>query len=268
MIKKNVSRRYLVFCFFLLLYFVLCEHSVAKDSKKIGPVIGHKPTISNVKVSKTKIFYGDTVSVTYDYHDIDGDPPMINWMQPNWYAMGTNGSVNVKGDRVQILQNTSGPQSCAYENLAGTVSIKPLSKTGDPDRGDAVDVKISIELPISPQFQGYSPIEESYGSAAAQTTFLFSEAEAHCRSRGKKLPTVAQLKGFIAHYNNIMPLGVVKLLGFPAQSMCWGKTNFYWTSERIKGGQAAVSILDGTIDKFETNFGPEMYTRLHVMCVP
>lgn len=251
---------------------MLCQHAVAKESNIILAVIGHKPTLSNLKPSKTKIFYGDTVSITFDYHDIDGDPPMTKMIVPHWYARGNNATVNMKGHRVQILQNvTDGPRSCAYENLTGKVSIQPWSTTGDPNRGDYVDIKISVELPISPQFQGYSPIEQSYGSAANDTAFPFSEAEALCRSIGKKLPTVAQLKGFIAHYNNIMPLGVVKLLGFPANNMCWGKTDYYWTSEVMPKSnyRYTVSILDGTTNTVD--LGPVSmgrYERRHVMCIP
>lgn len=272
MIKRDIISRHLVLHFLIFIFFVLYQDAVAKESKKTGSVIGHKPTLSNVKPSKTKIFYGDTVSITYDYHDIDGDPPMTNLITAHWYAAGVNGLVSVKGNsNVRILHDTTGPRGCAYENVTGEVSIRPVSTTGDPNTGDYNSIKISVELPIAPQFQGYSPIKESYGSAANNTIFLFSEAEALCRSIGKKLPTVAQLKGFIAHYNNIMPLGVVKLLGFPANNMCWGKTDYYWTSDHVPKSQQqyTVSIVDGktdTVDLFEIN--PSKYTRLHVMCVP
>lgn len=272
MIKRDIISRTLVLHFLIFIFFVLCQDAVAKESRKTGAVVGHKPTLSNVTPSKTKIFYGDTVSITYDYHDIDGDPPMTYMITAHWFAQGVNALVDVKGNNnVRILQNTTGPQSCAYENLTGEVNIQPWSTTGEPNSGDRRSIKISVELPIAPQFQGYSPIQESYGSAANTTNFLFSEAEPHCRSLGKKLPTVAQLKGFITHYNNIMPQGVVKLLGFPAYNMCWGKTDYYWTSEAMPktNNFYTVSILDGTTKTIDLGLASlGKFERRHVMCVP
>lgn len=78
MYKSNFKLHYPL----LVTAVVIGSSAIASPSSLTPAVIGHKPTVDNILLDKTAPVLGDTLNVTYDYQDIDGDADAstIKWL--------------------------------------------------------------------------------------------------------------------------------------------------------------------------------------------
>lgn len=232
----------------LYLFSLICffyKSAVAKESMPTPAVVGHKPTVTNVSLNKKDLVFGDTASLNYSYHDIDGDPEdrpkMVRWS----YGYST-----ASGDSTILIKNTDKDCKMTYK---GIVSVIPTSKSGEPLTGDPVSIPISVNnaTPIN----GFEIHPDSWSSDVKNRVLNWPDADKYCRSIGKKLPTVRQAQDFISHYNKRVNNGVPKILGWPSydyRPICGGVDEAYWTSDVAgninPGHYKVVSINSGHID--------------------
>lgn len=67
---KKQEKLYSLFSMSLL---IVAGTAFAAPSLPIPDVVGHKPTVDNVRIDKVPPVTGDTLNILYDYQDIVGD---------------------------------------------------------------------------------------------------------------------------------------------------------------------------------------------------
>lgn len=242
----------------LFLVHIISEPLLAKESLATPAVVGHKPKISDLQLDKQNVYFGDTVSVKFNYSDLDGDP--IGKTDVKWSLA----SLVMNGEKI-IMQKDIKKTTCEAisPNTPFSVVVTPVSISGEPLIGDPITIQGKV--------LEATPINGFYMSSKKSAQLIEYDrpgAITYCRSLGKKLPTASQARAFIQYYNQIVPLGVSSILGWPSERyapLCGGKTEAYWTSD-VGGGAGyytAISINNAALDTTV-----QESAKAYVMCVP
>ncbi|MGL6608198.1 hypothetical protein [Aeromonas hydrophila] len=213
----------------------------AKEAALTPDVVGFKPVADNVAIDNQTPTLGDTLSVTYDYDDEDGDAeaaPDIKWLYNGRYVTGETGSSYTPV--LEVREHVEG-RSCRDFDVK--VEITPKSLTGDPLVGDAKQsnpVTVSLDFPIIPGF-----------TFPEVTMRNWNDAEAYCQAQGMALPTTAQLLSvFNTYTSGGHQLEMSQKYGWPLSFACGGGqgSSYYWTSDAYTG-----------------SVGNDRYDRYHVV---
>ncbi|MGR1225468.1 hypothetical protein ACUVMQ_21245 [Aeromonas veronii] len=212
----------------------------AKETTLTPDVVGFKPVANNVVIDNPSPTLGDTLNVTYDYVDEDGDAeatPGIKWLY--------NGEVvarEVGASYTPALNtNTGTGNSCG--DFQVTAEITPTSQTGDPLTGDIKQSPpVTLSLPTIPGF-----------TFPETTVRNWSDANIFCQAQGMALPTSAQLQAVFNNYTSgTNHYQLLQNYGWPMYGgRCGGSSTSYWTSEVASGSGSryhnVVSMFSGTV---------------------
>lgn len=173
---KNYIRR---ICFFIHIHcFIISEPLLAKESLATPAVVGHKPKISDLQLDKQNVYFGDTVSVKFNYSDLDGDP--IGKTDVKWSLA----SLVMNGEKI-IMQKDIKKTTCEAisPNTPFSVIVTPVSSSGDPLIGDPISIqgKVLEATPINGFYMSSKKSEQLI-------TYDWPGADKYCRSLGEKSP--------------------------------------------------------------------------------
>lgn len=227
----------------------------AKEATPTPDVVGFKPVADNVAIDNPAPTLGDTLNVTYDYSDEDGDAeaaPDIKWL---YNGVPVAGQVNAAYTPVPNI-NTGIGNACGDFQVAAEVT--PVSQTGDPLVGDAkqsAPVTVALNLPVIPGF--------TFPETAGRN---WSDANAFCLAKGMRLPTRAELQAvFNTYTSGGTNSQMAEKYGWPLTGgQCGGSLNNYWTSEP---GASGRHWLVGMHNGNAVNGGDDAFSY-QVACVP
>ncbi len=222
----------------------------AEESLITEPVVGHKPTAENVRVINSNPVLGDTLNVSYDYGDVDGDvegDTAIKWL----YNGNPVAGQTAKDYTPQLDINTAPGQACTDFQVAAEVI--PVSLGGDPLIGDTKQsepVTVKLNLPLIPDF-----------TFPDTTTRTWHDANAFCQAQGMSLPSRGQLTDLHASYASGGGYELAEKYGWPIVDRCGGRALGYWTREVTGANHWAVVLYNGSaISTADT-------TLSHVTCL-
>ncbi len=226
-------------CFFkviLLVIFTISQPLLSKESTATPEVVGHKPVAKNVRIDKADAKLGDTLTVLYDFYDIDDDLEAISKIQ--WFYNGTPQSLS-SWKYTPKLHTTGTYNEC--NDFQVTVSVMPVSDSGDPSVGEpTLSYPVIVKLPI---ISGYlRPIGWTGQKHAEQL----------CANKGMRLPKRSELEALFSHYTTMVPsMEFAEKYGWPLGALCGanGRTQ-YWTSEGDGiGNYYSVNLTTGSVQK-------------------
>ncbi|KAJ8739034.1 hypothetical protein H9Y13_13040 [Aeromonas veronii] len=240
MYKSNFKLHYPL----LVTAVVIGSSAIASPSSLTPAVIGHKPTVDNILLDKTAPVLGDTLNVTYDYQDIDGDADAstIKWLYNGIEVAGQT----AKQYTPVLNINTGVGNACGDFQVAAEVTAQ--SHTGDPKLGTAkTSAPVSVALATIPDF-----------TFPDTTTRNWDDAKKFCEAKGMQLPTRAQLQTvFNTYTSGGANYEMAEIYGWPLNGgRCGGSYFIYWTSEAHSSGYHWVVRMDigtayGGLDTFD-----------------
>ncbi|MGL5345469.1 MAG: adhesion domain-containing protein [Plesiomonas sp.] len=194
----------------------------AMSSSLTPRIVGHKPIASNVKIDNENPILGERLIMSYQYSDADNDvedEPLIAW-----YYNGKKVSNQTKSTYQPIFDPVTGV-GVECNDVGVKVSVVPRSKSGDPLLGEEQSSEDVVVKVIFDSVPGYIK--------PTAATFNWSEANAYCKAKGARLPTVAELKQLFKMYSTApSSYEMSTKYGWPLQSArCGGSSNSYWTSD-------------------------------------
>ncbi|HHQ4444603.1 hypothetical protein ACEUD2_03170 [Aeromonas veronii] len=236
--KKNQLKLYSLL---FVSHLIVADTVFAKESLPTPDVVGHKPTVDNVRLDKVTAVTGDTLNILYDYHDIDGDidASTIKWLYNGVEAPGETGS----SYKPQL--NVFTPKGVPCTSFQITAEVTARSQSGDPFIGETkqiVPIQVALQRPTT-------GIEFTFPSLVPMR---FRQAEAFCKAKGMQLPTGSQLvdlftpfKGYTKVSDRLLASNMTMALGWPTDYYCGGTYGYsnYWA--RQVNNQAAF-VLPGT----------------------
>ncbi|MFM5498749.1 hypothetical protein ACET9I_19465 [Aeromonas veronii] len=249
MYKSNFKLHYPL----LVTAVVIGSAAIASPSSLTQAVIGHKPTVDNVLLDKTAAVLGDTLNVTYDYQDIDGDADAstLLWLKNGLVVAGQTGK---RYTIPQLNTSTGTGNACDTTPFQIAVEVTPQSQKGDPKTGEAKQsVATQVNVATIPNF--------TFPDTVLRT---WSVANAFCVGKGLRLPTRAELLAVYTTYTNGGG-GTNEMAGWygwPMSGQCGGSVNTYWTSEPgTSGNHYFINMYLGVA------FNRSDTTTTHVTCV-
>lgn len=203
------------------LLLVLAGSAQATESPQTPYLVGNKPKAANVQITPPSPNRKDTVSVSWNYEDVDGDKESgtkVEWLIDNQV---------VSKDKTYKI-----PLGAANKKLE--VRVTPRSaEPANPQVGD--EVKNSVEIR-----------SDFFGNIVDTPTFKdvveAQEAEKKCNSKGGRLPSPKELQDIYEHNTTADKWGkdlsneMCTLYGWPiygcgAELLENGSQASYWTNE-------------------------------------
>ncbi|MFH7527856.1 hypothetical protein AB2J22_21325 [Aeromonas sp. A5] len=249
MYKSNFKLHYPL----LVTAVVVGSSAIAGPSSLTPAVIGHKPTVDNILLDKTAPVHGDTLNVTYDYQDIDGDADAstIKWL---YNGTAVAGQATKKYTPVLNIMTGAG-KACGDYQVAAEVTAQ--SQTGDPKLGvTKTSAPVTVALPTIPDF--------TFPDTAV---FNWGNASKFCEAKGMQLPTRAQLQTvFNTYTSGGTNYEMAEKYGWPlVGGRCGGRYSYYWTSDPHSPGTHYLVSMSNGIDYYDIQ---DSYDSAMVTCVP
>ncbi|HHQ4526081.1 hypothetical protein ACET5Y_12675 [Aeromonas veronii] len=252
--KKNQLKLYSLL---FVSHLIVADTAFATTSIPTPWVVGHKPTVDNVRFDKTAPVVGDTLNLLYDYQDIDEDvdASTIKWFNNGAVLPGKTGSSYTLELNIKTQEGTP----CSPFQIAAEVTAKSVE--GDPLIGDAKrSATIQVALPAMPGGFTFPPLQH----------MPYRVAENFCRAKGMTLPTYSQLDDIrkTYHKSKQKDYEISKMFGWPLYRTCGGglTPSTYWARSATDVKLAHHVFLDSDVANVVDADKPGL--SAYVTCVP
>lgn len=227
---------------------------IAIESNDTPPLVGYKPTVDNVVIDDQSPKVGDTLTVNYDYNDVDGDADASTF---KWLYNGTAVAGETTKQYTPVFNIMTGVGNTC-DDFQVVAEVTAQSQTGDPRVGTAkvsAPVTVQLDLPYTPNSNFTFPEVNARN---------WGSADSYCRTRSLRLPTRAQLRSLYNTYTiGSTNYQMAQRFRWPMSGgRCGGVTDNYWTSEYSgDGSHFVINMAHG----WESGLGD--YIMHQVTCV-